>query len=135
VGAADVELILQQWLLGQLGTAVTGVYTETPSNLLATMPLLVLQDLGSVQDLVTLTMPRVDVVTYAAGRDDGQQLAGKIHDLIRLTLINHRTPDGHVLTCTGSNGRPRKLPYNSRAQVWKFGATYQLSLHARRSVH
>lgn len=135
MGFADPALIFQAWLLDQFEAdkVVTGVHTERPSNIASTMPLIVLDDLGATDGTVGLERPRIAVEVFAAGRDAGMQLAGRVHDRVTAGLRNVTTSDGHVLTWTGG-ARFRRLPYPSRSQIWLFGTTYQFTLHARRAA-
>lgn len=127
----DVEQILSDWLTDQLGPLVQRVLTERPSDLLAKLPTGVVTLIGGGDDQANLTRPRVDVDWYAAGRDAGVQLASRAHALMRYELRNHRTADGHVITAVRTSSTPRRLPYDSRNQIWRYGASYEIWLHQR----
>lgn len=128
---AGVVRIVRDWLGDQLGNRITGTHDRPPSNLVSSMPLVVVTTFGGGDIDVNLSTPNLAVDLYAAGDDAASDLMDTIHALLRYRLRNYRTVEGHVVTTVRTLGLPRVLPYDSRNQVFRYGGTYQVWLKTR----
>lgn len=118
-----VEPIASTWLTGRFPTA--RVVTETPSDLAAALPLILIAGLPGGQQH-TLGGPLLDVETYAATRDAARTLSMQVHNAL-LFEMRGIILDG-IVTKIENVGIPHWRPYPN-TNLRKFGGLYRVFLH------
>lgn len=132
MGYADVEQLLIDWIPTIAG--VTAALTmnpdgSLPGNLAYSLPCVLVDRIGGGDLVVTIDDCTVDVDVFAASRDASREIAETIRAAVR-TALPGLTLSGASVVRTRTATGPRRLPYDSRAQVWRYGATYTIRLHA-----
>jgi hypothetical protein len=126
---ADVETLLVGWLSPHLGGM--RVVTDTPSNLANILPVVQVTRFGGSDRQVALDVANVDIDTYAASRHGAAELAERVRYAL-LFILPGQNNDGVVVTRTDTIVGPSWRAYENTA-LRRFGATYQLTLHAMRA--
>lgn len=140
---ADPETALCAWFQTVLDTGPTGLFrrwvTELPGDLFSPtgMPCVVVQRFGGHDPYPGLDVARVDVDVYATGTDplDSRRVALERAEDIRLivrTRIEGARLGGYVgpyVSKARVMSAPTIRPFDSRHQVRRAGAAYELVLH------
>lgn len=137
----DAETALRDWLVEHLDVGPTStrhrrVLTELPGDLFSPkgMPCHVIERFGGADDLLGLDVVRVNVDTYATGTDPQETRAvaiARAEDVrraIRLYLPR-QTIGGAFVARAATVSAPTIRPYDSRNQVRRVQAAYQIYLH------
>lgn len=122
----SVPKLLTHWLTTALG--YENVTTRLPSNLTFAMPAVVVTRVGGGDDVITLDRANVDIDVLGADEDGTEAQAEHIRRAVRLALPRYQW-SGTVVTKTETISGPRLLPFDSRAVVWRVGASYRISTH------
>lgn len=127
VGSVDVELLVIQWLQGQLGSGVI-VRDELDNNLLAELPTVQVERIpAGDDDGFRLDRALVDVDVYAATRGSAIALAIQIRGLL-LGLLPGSTTGGAVVGRVRTEAAPGVRPYENTG-LRRVGATYEIHSH------
>ncbi|KOU30225.1 hypothetical protein ADK53_28855 [Streptomyces sp. WM6373] len=127
VGSVDVELLVIQWLQGQLGSSVV-VRDELDNNLLDELPTVQVQRLpAGDDDGFRLDRALVDIDVYAATKGDATNLAAEIRGLLLAELPGSQT-GGAVVGRVRTEAAPGVRPYENTG-LRRIGATYSLYSH------
>jgi predicted exporter len=127
VGSVDVELLVIQWLQGQLGSSVV-VRDELDNNLLDELPTVQVQRLpAGDDDGFRLDRALVDIDVYAATKGDATNLAAEIRGLLLAELPGSET-GGAVVGRVRTEAAPGVRPYENTG-LRRIGATYSLYSH------
>lgn len=127
VGSVDVELLVIQWLQGQLGSGVI-VRDELDNNLLDELPTVQVERLPTGDDDgFRLDRALVDIDAYAASRSAAIALAMQIRGLILGALPGSST-GGAVVSRVRTVAAPGARPYENTG-LRRVGATYEIYSH------
>lgn len=133
----DVERLLLDWLSSNVfpGFADDAFSDELPTDLVFTLPLVVVSRLGGPIDAVPgVDRPMVDVDVFAAGRDYTKQLARDAASAFRHQLTNVALSDGTtIVTAVRSIAGPAVRPWDN-TDLRRFGFTYALTVQSRIAV-
>ena len=140
----DVEQLLCDWLIARHGAGPDGLFrrivTEVPPDMLAfgATPCAVLERFGGADSVVGLDNPRVNVDVFCAGTDPLVARAAAlargedIRRAIRLHLVGTALgPFGPVVSRVRVESAPTIRPYDSRNQIRRSQAVYEIRLHSR----
>jgi GGDEF domain-containing protein len=129
-----VEQVFGDWLKATLG--YPNLTHELPTNLTFLMPLVVVERFGGSDATVPFDTAHVDVDVYAPTRADALAHGEHIRQAIRTKLHGHTMT---VTTTTGSVGvtfgrpqtisAPKIVTFDSKSQIRRSTASYQLLLH------
>lgn len=139
----DTETALRDWLIAHLDAGPTGthrrVLTELPQDLFSPtgMPCHIIERYGGSDGLLGLDIARINVDTLATGTDPHETRAvaiARAEDVrraIRLHLPRQALGGllGAFVVGTSTITAPTIRPYDSRHQVRRVQAAYQISLH------
>ncbi|MFJ3839473.1 hypothetical protein ACIPY6_28755 [Streptomyces sp. NPDC090054] len=127
VGSVDVELLVIQWLQGELGDGPV-VRDELDNNLMAELPTVQVQRIPAGQDDgYRLDQALVDIDVYASTRGAAVALATQIRGLLLGRLPGSATGGavvGRVATVTAPGVRPYE-----NVGLRRVGATYEIYSH------
>ncbi|MFD4921142.1 hypothetical protein ACFWNE_07460 [Streptomyces goshikiensis] len=127
VGSVDIELLVIQWLQGQLGSGVI-VRDELDNNLLDELPTVQVERLPAGEDDgFRLDRALVDIDAYAASRSAAIALAAQIRGLVLGTLPGSST-GGAVVSRVRTVAAPGARPYENPG-LRRVGATYEIYSH------
>lgn len=139
----DAETAFADWLAVELEAGPTGthrrVVTEIPSDLFTQtgMPCHVVARIGGADVALGLDVARLDVDTYATGPDPLQSRAAvlaRAEDVRRAVALRLKGRTiggigGAFVSRVRVESAPTIRPYDSRNQVRKATASYELRLH------
>ncbi len=139
----DVEALLCNWLVERLQAGPQGVHRrivpEVPDDLITdtALPCSVIERIGGYDHVIGLDVCRINVDTYTTGPDPLQARsaalarAEDIRREIRLHLVGKTLSlAGPVVSKVVVVSAPTIRPYDSRHQIRKAQALYQISAHA-----
>ncbi|WP_438874618.1 phage tail termination protein [Streptomyces virginiae] len=127
VGSVDVELLVIQWLQGQLGSGVV-VRDELDNNLLNELPTVQVERIpAGGDDGFRLDWALVDVNVYAAARSEAVTLSLQIRGLL-LSQLPGSTTGGAVVGRVATVTAPGVRPYENTG-LRRVGATYEIYSH------
>lgn len=127
VGSVDVELLIIQWLQGQLGSGVV-VRDELDNNLLNELPTVQVERVpAGGDDGFRIDQALVDIDVYAATRGAAVALAIQIRGLL-LTVLSGAATGGAVVGRVSTLAAPGSRPYENPG-LRRVGATYQIYSH------
>lgn len=118
--------LLRGWLTGVLG--YPNVTRTVPTNVPYVMPLIVVDKIGGADDVITIDSATVDIDVYASDHDAAEAHADHIRTQMRARLVGYRTLTT-VVTRVETVTSPTLLPWDSRAQVVRYGGTYRIKTH------
>ncbi|MCX5176712.1 hypothetical protein [Streptomyces virginiae] len=123
----DVELLVIQWLQGQLGSGVV-VRDELDNNLLNELPTVQVERIpAGGDDGFRLDWALVDVNVYAAARSEAVTLSLQIRGLL-LSQLPGSTTGGAVVGRVATVTAPGVRPYENTG-LRRVGATYEIYSH------
>lgn len=122
----SIYVLLRGWLVDVLG--YPNVTRRVPTNLVFSMPLVVVDRIGGADTVPTIDFATVDIDTYAAGLDEAEAHALHIWTQLRTRLVNYNNGSVRV-TYVETVTAPVELPWDSRTQVVRYGGTYRIKTH------
>lgn len=127
VGSVDVELLVIQWLQGQLGSGFV-VRDELDNTLLNELPTVQVERLSAGgDDGFRVDQALVDVNVYAATRGQAVDVAIQVRGLL-LASLPGSTTGGAVVGRVGTISAPAARPYENTG-LRRVGATYEIYSH------
>lgn len=136
----DVEQLLCDWLADILEASPTGLHRrflpEVPSDLVSStgMPCHVIERFGGADTVPGLDVARINIDTFATGPDPVQARAAareRAEDVRRVIVLHlaGKVLAGASISRVAVMSAPTIRPYDSRNQIRKAGASYQISIH------
>ena len=118
--------LLRGWLVDVLG--YPNITRRVPTNLAFTMPLVVVDRIGGADTVPTIDVATVDIDVYGPDHDTAEAHALHIWTQARTRLATYDNGTVRV-TQVETVTAPVELPWDSRAQVVRYGGTYRIKTH------